>query len=364
MYESHFGLNKKPFQITTDPRFLWLGKSHREALNTLKFGVIDNKGLILLTGDMGTGKTALINRLLEDIKDKAYTAKIPDPRLSKYDFFRMVSRYFKLPIDVRTQSDFINPFTRFLRDAHLEKKPVLLIVDEAQRLKQDLIEEIRLLANLEYQSTKLLNIFFVGQKQIHRTLLQPENRSLMRRITITCSIDPLTLDETGAYIRHRLEVAGAGHDIFSAGAVEEIYDFSAGLPRKINIIGDLAMLFAFQLDQRIITPEVVRQCRERISFSPDDAADAPRKPIPTSHNHLPSAGTASSRRFPLTVRWVTIAVALLLACGAGIYFSAPKWKNRVRQWIQHMNWSTGQSSNAPAVPSTIDHDAGETFDSH
>ena len=173
MYESYYGLIKKPFQITTDPNFLWMGKKHREAFSTLRYGVMDNKGFLLLTGDVGTGKTTLINRLMEDIKGKVYTAKIPDPRLSKYDFYRMVSRYFKLPIEVRTKSDFIEPFSRFLNDAYHEKKSVLLLIDEAQRLKHDLMEEIRLLSNLERQDAKLLNIFFVGQNEFNSILLQP-----------------------------------------------------------------------------------------------------------------------------------------------------------------------------------------------
>ena len=277
MYESHYGLNKKPFQITTDPNFLWMGTKHRRALATLKYGVMDNKGFLLLTGDVGTGKTTVINRLVEDIKDRVYTAKIPDPRLTKYDFYRMVSRYFKLPIDVRTKSDFIEPFSRFLSDAHQEKKSVLLLIDESQRLKHDLMEEIRLLANLERDDTKLLNIFFVGQNEFNTTLLQPENRALMRRITITYNIEPLTLEETGAYIQHRLKVAGADHEIFSAGAVEEVFDFSNGFPRQINIISDLAMFFSSQLDQRTVNRKVVRQCRERISFTIEDVPAKPQQ---------------------------------------------------------------------------------------
>ena len=181
MYQTFFGLNKKPFQITTDPSFLWMGKKHREALSTLKYGVMDNKGFLLITGDVGTGKTTLINRLVEDIKDRAYTAKVPDPGLSKYDFYRMVARYFGLPIEVRTKSDFLEPFSRFLNDARAERKSVLLLIDEAQRLKHDLMEEIRLLSNLEHQDAKLLNIFFVGQNEFNAILMQPENRALMRR---------------------------------------------------------------------------------------------------------------------------------------------------------------------------------------
>jgi general secretion pathway protein A len=334
MYEAFYGLKKKPFQITSDPGFLWMGPKHREALSTLKYGVMENKGFLLLTGDVGTGKTTLINRLVDDIQDKAYSAKIPDPGLSKYDFYRMVSRYFKLPIEVRTKSDFLEPFSRFLNDAHTEKKSVLLLIDEAQRLKHDLMEEIRLLSNLERQDAKLLNIFFVGQNEFNSILLQPENRALMRRITITYNLDPLDPDETSAYIRHRLKTAGAAHEIFSSAAMEEVYAFSSGFPRQINIICDLAMFFAFQVTRRTISRKIVRQCRERISFSVDEPIVQKktniRAPAPKTQ-YRPDQ--KASRRWFTAGRVLTTAVVLLVL-GTGVYFSPDHWKGPVVAWVR------------------------------
>ncbi|MBC2712614.1 MAG: AAA family ATPase [Desulfosarcina sp.] len=334
MYETFFGLNKKPFQITTDPSFLWMGKKHREALSTLKYGVMDNKGFLLLTGDVGTGKTTLINRLVEDIKGKAYTAKIPDPGLSKYDFYRMVSRYFGLPIEVRTKSDFLEPFSRFLNDAHEERKSVLLLIDEAQRLKHDLMEEIRLLSNLERQDAKLLNIFFVGQNEFNSILLQPENRALMRRITITYNIDPLNQAETCEYIRHRLKTAGAGYEIFSSAAMEEVFNFSSGFPRQINIICDLAMFFASQVAGRTINRKIVSQCRERISFTVDES------PAETENNiRAPAPATRyrpiKKERRPLftAARAVGVSAALLML-GTSVYFVPDQWQDRAGQWAR------------------------------
>jgi type II secretory pathway predicted ATPase ExeA len=345
MYESFYGLNKKPFQITTDPSFLWMGKKHREALSTLKYGVMDNKGFLLLTGDVGTGKTTLINRLVEDIQDKAYTAKIPDPGLSKYDFYRMVSRYFGLPIEVRTKSDFLEPFSRFLSDAHEERKSVLLLIDEAQRLKHDLMEEIRLLSNLERQDAKLLNIFFVGQNEFNAILLQPENRALMRRITITYNLDPLNQGECREYIRHRLKTAGAGYEIFSSASMEEVYEFSAGFPRQINIICDLAMFFASQVGQRTISRKIVSQCRERISFTvdepPAETENNIRAPAPTTVYHpvkkrrqpwpgpLRAAIGAGVALLLLAIAWPRLPDRLTVPAGQWIrgvqatYFSTP-----------------------------------------
>jgi len=335
MYESFFGLNKKPFQITTDPSFLWMGKKHREALSTLKYGVMDNKGFLLLTGDVGTGKTTLINRLVEDIQDRAYTAKIPDPGLSKYDFYRMVSRYFGLPIEVRTKSDFLEPFSRFLNDAREERKSVLLLIDEAQRLKHDLMEEIRLLSNLEHQDAKLLNIFFVGQNEFNAILMQPENRALMRRITITYNLDPLDPSETCEYIRHRLKTAGAGHEIFSSAAMAEVYTFSSGFPRQINIICDLAMFFASQVNQRTISRKIVNQCRERISFTVDEPTaetqDNIRAPAPKTRYR-----PIKKQRWPGPLAaYAWMGAALLLAWACWIAFAPAPLKESAGQWARN-----------------------------
>ena len=346
MFESFYGLNKKAFQITTDPQFLWMGEKHRDALATLKYGVMENKGFLLLTGDVGTGKTTLINRLVQDIADKAYTAKIPDPRLSKYDFFRMTSRYFKLPIEVRTKSDFLEPFSRFLNDAYEERKSVLLIVDEAQRLKHDLMEEIRLLSNLERQDAKLLNIFFVGQNEFSAILLQPENRALMRRITITHNLDPLGRVETGEYIRHRLKVAGADYAIFSADAINAVYDFSNGFPRQINIICDLAMFFSAQLKQRTVSADIVRQCRERISFSIEEPEEEAAAEMPTA---APSwEPPRAPRRRPL-VTLLSLLAALLLGVAIGAYFAPDFWTTQARQWIRHFQGSDAVQGEAPGT---------------
>lgn len=359
MYESFYGLDKKPFQITTDPSFLWMGKKHREALSTLKYGVIDNKGFLLLTGDVGTGKTTLINRLVEDIQDKAYTAKIPDPGLSKYDFFRMVSQYFGLPIEVRTKSDFLEPFSRFLNDARKERKSVLLLIDEAQRLKHDLMEEIRLLSNLENQDAKLLNIFFVGQNEFNGILMLPENRALMRRITITYNIDPLDPAETREYIRHRLKTAGAGYEIFSSAAMEEVYAFSNGFPRQINIICDLAMFFASQVSQRTINRKIVSQCRERISFPVNEPTaeteDNIRAPAPTTRYR--PVQKRRWTRFPAARSMKLIAVLFFVALLAIV--TPQRYKSSAAQWIRHayeIYFSPTEQSageDAPPVSGTV-----------
>lgn len=366
MYQDFYGLTKKPFQITSDPGFLWMGKKHREALSTLKYGVMDNKGFLLLTGDVGTGKTTLINRLVDDIQDKAYTAKIPDPGLSKYDFYRMVSRYFKLPIDVRTKSDFLEPFSRFLNDAHQERKSVLLLIDEAQRLKHDLMEEIRLLSNLERQDSKLLNIFFVGQNEFNSILLQPENRALMRRITITYNLESLDQAETCEYIRHRLKVAGAGYEIFSTAAMQEVYEFSNGFPRQINIICDLAMFFSSQVASRTISRKTVNQCRERISFTVEKPpADAGKK------NRATLSATAYRPARPRRGPWLAVlrtvgaVAAIVLMMVSGFYVMPQHWKDRIEQRIQatvQTFWPRSDRSAETAPSAAVSVDAADNLE--
>jgi type II secretory pathway predicted ATPase ExeA len=353
MYEAYYGLNKKPFQITSDPGFLWMGKKHREALSTLKYGVMDNKGFLLLTGDVGTGKTTLINHLAQDIQDRAYIAKILDPALSKYDFYRMVCQCFNLLIEVKTKSDFLGPFSQFLNDAHRDKRSVLLLIDEAQRLKHDLMEEIRLLSNLERQDTKLLNIFFVGQNEFNSILLQPENRALMRRINTTYNLDTLDPAETGEYIRHRLVTAGAGYDIFSNDAVQAVYEFSCGFPRQINIICDLSMYFASRVKKKTISRKIVNQCRERVCFDMDEPpAKRPSKilasaPVtrhqPTKKKHRPI--------FPAIRKLGYTAVLLLV--GTGIYFGPDQLRTQARHWVRETYrtyFSPSYNTSATAQP--------------
>ncbi|MBP1726358.1 MAG: outer membrane protein, related to OmpA/MotB [Deltaproteobacteria bacterium] len=165
MYLSHYSLSQMPFQISPDPKFLWLGEKHREALAVLKYGVMNNQGFLLLTGDVGTGKTTLINALVNSLGPDTFFINVSDPRLDKLDFFKLVARSFGLEGALRSKLDFFMSFKNFLHKAYDSKKKVLLIIDEAQKLSLDSLEEIRLLSNIERQDSKLLNIFFVGQNE-------------------------------------------------------------------------------------------------------------------------------------------------------------------------------------------------------
>jgi len=266
MYLSFYNLKTKPFQISTDPKFLWLGEKHKEAFAILKYGIIENKGFLLLTGDVGTGKTTLINGLVNSLGDNTIVATVPDPDLEKLDFFNFIANAFKIKKMARSKGAFIVYLSHFLHDAYDNNKKVLLIIDEAQRLNPNLLEELRLLSNIEKQNAKLINIFFVGQNEFNDFLMEPKNRALRQRITINYNLDPLTKDETGEYIRHRLKIAGSKENIFPSDAIREIFSFSEGYPRLINIICDFALLTGYVREKKKINSKIIKECAKELQI--------------------------------------------------------------------------------------------------
>ena len=335
MYLEHYGLNAKPFQITTDPDFLWLGEKHAEALATLKYGIIENKGFLLLTGDVGTGKTALINRLLKIIDVSAIVATIPDPGLEPLDFFNLLAEEFHMKQKFVSKGAFLIQFKQFLHKAFQAHKKVLLIIDEAQRLDYALLEQIRLLSNIELFDRKLINIFFVGQTEFNRILMEDRNKAVRQRITVSYHLEALTAKETQQYIRHRLKVAGARREIFTVEAVREIYLFSRGYPRLINIICDHALLTGYATGMKLIDAPIIKECQAELQFP----ADATAKPLPMAAAGPPGAGSPSqsNRRTSLFVRRAMVfAVILAILAGIGYIFRSFKLDNSPRWRIEEI----------------------------
>ena len=275
MYLSHYNLNRKPFQLTTDPRFLWLGEKYKEALATLRYGVVDQKGFLLITGDMGTGKTTLINALLKWLGDDVIVANITNPLLTEMDFFNIIADQFNINKHFSSKADFLIHFSRFLNDSYTKKKKVVLVIDEAHKLDQDLLEKIRLFSNIERPHTKLINIFFVGQSEFIDIISNQQNRSLRQRITINYHLDPLKESEVKKYILHRLNVAGLKENLFSDNSISEIYSFSNGYPRLINILCDHALLTGFTRDLKKITSAIIRECSQELRFPGETKKNAP-----------------------------------------------------------------------------------------
>jgi len=296
MYRTFYNLKEKPFQITTDSRFLWLGEKHKEAFATLKYGILDDKGFLLLTGDVGTGKTTLINALINTLSTKVILAKIPDPKLDEMDFYRLIANEFSIKKPFNTKGEFLLLFTEFLERAYTSGKQVVLIADEAQRLSPDLLEDIRHLSNIEKEHVKLLNIFFVGQVEFNNILLEKRNRAIRQRITIHYTLGALDEQETGEYIRHRLQVAGTSDEIFSMDAVREVFKFSGGAPRLINIICDRALLTGFVESKKKIDAAVIAECAAELQISPYDDEDKPKKEEPVVAEVSLDAGAKQNGR--------------------------------------------------------------------
>ena len=287
MYLSHYNLKEKPFQISTDPKFIWFGEKHQEALAVLEYGVIDNKGFLLITGDVGTGKTSLINALLKRLGNDVIVANITNPILEELDFFNIVANEFKIDKQFSNKSDFLIHFSRFLNDCYTKKKKVILVIDEAHKLDQDLLEQIRLFSNIERQDTKLINIFFVGQNEFIDIISNHQNRALRQRISINYHLKPLREPEVKAYILHRLNVAGLKENIFNDHSISEIISFSKGYPRLINIICDHALLTGYVKDVKTIDEEIIKECANGL-FLTRENNDDPKHDLKTTQEAIPT----------------------------------------------------------------------------
>ncbi len=286
MYLDYYRLVQKPFQINTDPDFLWFGRNQREALATLQYGMLENKSFLLLTGDVGVGKTTIVNAFLQGLDRNDLAVVIHDPMLDTLDFFNYVAKSFGMPGNFKTKGGFLEAFNNFLLKSYYQAKRVVLIIDECQLLSHRLLSEIRLFSNFEKKGTKLINVFFVGQLEFNDILLRPENRALRQRIAVKYNIPPLSLEETAKYIEYRLAAAGAVRKIFKPGAVRMIHQYSKGYPRLINIIADQALLTGFVNSARYIKKGIVKECAKELDISITDqsAFKNVRETTPTNEN--------------------------------------------------------------------------------
>ena len=259
MYSEFFGLNEKPFSITPDPRYLYMTDRHSDALAHLIYGIRESGGFIQLTGEVGTGKTTLIRSLLEQMPEAAKLAVILNPNLSALEFLGAicVELDIKLP-EPHSRSTLIAALNRYLLEAHAQGIRVVLIVDEAQTLDAELLEQVRLLTNLETTKQKLLQIILIGQPELRELLARADMRQIAQRITGRFHLEPLSKAETHAYVRHRMRVAGAQHEVFSPGAVRELFRRSNGVPRLINVVADRALLAGYTLDSPRVSGHLVR----------------------------------------------------------------------------------------------------------
>lgn len=259
MYKSFYGLKSNPFNVNPDPRFLYLTRHTREALACLMYAIAKRRGFVLLTGEVGTGKTTLLNKFLSWLRSKRVaTAFIFNPKLSTMEFLRYMVADFGIAGEFRDKTDLLLALNAWLLQRFRNGGTAVLIVDEAQNLSPELLEEIRLLTNLETSTEKLLHIVLAGQPELEAKLKLPELRQLRQRITLRCRTHPLTPEETCEYIAQRLRTAGCnGQPIFSPEAMNAIYKYAAGIPRVTNLLCEHALISGFVDQQRPILPETV-----------------------------------------------------------------------------------------------------------
>ena len=276
MYRSFYHLSAKPFQISTDPRFLWLGDDYKEALATFKYGLAEGNGYVVLVGAVGTGKTTLVNALLAALDKRVLVANINHPTLDVAEFLPFVAHTYDPTAAVSSKADCLHFFKAFLHKAHVDGKRVLLVIDEAHRLSTEVLEEIRLLSNIEHAGRKLIHVFFVGQPELLQTLRSPACSALRQRITLFYHLQPLSAAETGKYITRRLQVAGSEERPFTAKAVEAIHALSLGYPRQINKLCDRALLTGFVKEKTPIDARTIHECAREIRLIDPMARSLPQ----------------------------------------------------------------------------------------
>ncbi|MFN7949219.1 MAG: AAA family ATPase [Blastocatellia bacterium] len=266
MYRQFYGLRDIPFSLTPDPRFLYFTASHREVMANLHYGIQHGKGLIVASGEVGTGKTTMLRAMLARLDRSVLTAYIFNPGLTVPEFYHYLATSFGIT-QYSSRSDLLMKLGKLLMMRHARGLRSVIIVDEAQGLDHKLLEEIRLLLNFETYTEKQLQIILAGQPELRQILNDPALRQLKQRISLRCEIKPLRADEVSAYIRARLKTAGATRlDLFTPEAVALIYRASEGIPRLINNICDNALLTGFAMSAQQITPEIVAEVVESLDL--------------------------------------------------------------------------------------------------
>jgi len=282
MYKEFFGLRANPFNVNPDPRYLFLTRHTEEALACLTYGIQSRKGFVLLTGEVGTGKTTLINKLLEWLRlQQVATAFIFNSRLNTTQFLDYMMADFGIPCDSKAKSQILLRLYNWLLDRYRAGETAVLIVDEAQNLTDEVLEEIRMMTNLETFTEKLLQIVLVGQPELEQKLKQPQLRQLRQRLTLRAKTHPLSLEETKAYVQQRLRIAGSnGQQIFEPESLAAIHRYASGIPRVINLLCEHCLVSAFVDQQRQIGPAVVDVVARDFDLGNGTAAGVMTAPVP------------------------------------------------------------------------------------
>jgi general secretion pathway protein A len=275
MYHTFYGLIRAPFEMTPDPAFLYLGETHREGLATLVYGVRSRKGFVMLTGEVGTGKTTLLHALLAQLDASTDSAYIFNPRLEPLDFFRMLFDDLGIEEACFSKAEYLLALNHYLIDRLKGDRTVLLIIDEAQNLSPEMLEEIRLLSNLETPNSKLIQILLVGQPELSEMLDRDDLRQLRQRIVLRHELKPFDAGELEFYVEERLRLAGyTGKGIFKRSALRELYAVTGGVPRLLNVVCDGALLTGYGRDQATLDAEIIREVANDLHLNQDPTGGA------------------------------------------------------------------------------------------
>jgi len=265
MYENFYGFREKPFEITPDPKFLYLSENHKEALAHLTYAVRERKGFTVITGEVGTGKTTLIKTLLSKLDGNTKTAYLFNPMMGSTDFLHYICEDLGLRGQKRSKGQYLSQLHKFLMACYSRNENVVLIVDEAHKLDPKLLEEVRLLTNLETSKSKLLQVILTGQPELNEILEDPQFRQLKQRVSLRYHVKTLSKEDTGKYIKKRLRIAGTFDlNIFTPKALNQIYKYSKGIPRLINIVCDNALLMGYATDQKIIGSKIIHEVTKNL----------------------------------------------------------------------------------------------------
>lgn len=297
MYENYYGLDSKPFQLTPDPSFFFASKWHKRAMSYLQYGLSQAEGFIVITGDIGTGKTTIANSLLNNIEDDIVAAQIVTPKLSPDELVKMVASKFEIDTLNKTKADILKDLEDYLFKLHEIGKRALLLVDEAQNLPLETIEELRMLSNFQQQGKPLLQSFLLGQEELQPILRAPNMEQFRQRIVASCHLAPLTLEECKEYIEYRLKHAGLKNDsLFSEGAFEKIFKFTNGVPRRINTLMDRVLLYGFLEERESLDENDIATVTSEVAdemFRPEEGSNITEKTPASAAGDTPNNGVLS-----------------------------------------------------------------------
>jgi general secretion pathway protein A len=337
MYKEFYGFTTYPFALTPDTQFLYASENYKDCLFYLLHGLQRDYGLLVMTGAIGTGKTFLLHTLLKKLDEKIHTAFIVNSRLNSFEILQYASKEFKLEITGQSKAELLLNLRQFLLKHAMINERVILIIDEAQNLSVDVLEDIRLLTNFENAEKKLIQIILVGQVQLEEKLKLPELVQLSQRVGFSCRLTPLNYNETQCYIEQRLTVAGVTHPIFTSKAIKEIYTHSNGIPRVINIMCDLALLFGFIDETREIEHTTIKEVIQDLNvYTPEQLRRRHTRPQRDT-----TVVRARGFRHPRRLAWLA-AVAVVSLLGAGVLWHSPQVSQKLKEYMM-------RSEQSPAV---------------